>query len=43
MKIAPAEAERFVREPGQELVAVLVYGPDKSARCRSPAGGVSCA
>jgi DNA polymerase-3 subunit delta len=28
MKIAPAEAERFVREPGPELVVALVYGPD---------------
>ncbi len=28
MKIAPAEAERFVREPGPEWIAVLVYGPD---------------
>ncbi len=29
MKIAPAEAERFVREPDPEWTAVLVYGPDQ--------------
>ena len=28
MKIAPAEAERFVRAPGPQWTAVLVYGPD---------------
>ncbi len=28
MKIAPAEAERFVSKPGPEWAAVLVYGPD---------------
>ncbi len=29
MKIAPAETERFIREPGPQLTAVLVYGPDE--------------
>lgn len=28
MKIAPAQAEGFVRDPGPSWVAVLVYGPD---------------
>ena len=28
MKIAPAQADRFVGNPGPDCVAVLVYGPD---------------
>ena len=28
MKIEPREADRFLREPGQDVRAVLIYGPD---------------
>jgi DNA polymerase-3 subunit delta len=28
MKIAPRDANRFIKSPGEETIAVLVYGPD---------------
>ncbi len=28
MKIAPRDANRFVKAPGEDVIAVLVYGPD---------------